>query len=612
MLLGHRTSWFLPVFEVRWFSGEHINQTMKVKNRQDFPNITASIFSFSIYHEVWYRIGVHVMSGQLLNIYRDGCMSGSGYRALILMPSCLAALVFVLQLPALSLSAELFSTAQVCAFCHTSGNQALIDSRGNDLSIFRDWGSTMMANSFRDPLFRAKLESEEKRNPSLSGIIEDKCLTCHAPMARTQFRRDGNAVYTLAEAEHSDLAADGVSCTLCHQILSDALGEQESFSGGYMMDHRREIFGPYSQILAQPMLHHTGYLPRYGPQAGESELCATCHTLFTPYFNDDGTVAGTFPEQTPYLEWLNSDFSSAEQRRSCQDCHMPEIKEYIKITNRPPWYRVGQAPFWQHHFVGGNSFIIAMLAANDEALGAAAGQHQFDMTLKRVGQQLQERTAELDASIVEHDDNHILLDVRVTNKTGHKFPTGFPSRRAWLRVQVLDGRENSIFDSGKWNESGEILGEDKGYEPHYDVIAADDEVQIYEGVMADRNGTVTKTLLEAAAYVKDNRLVPAGFKKAGPMTAVTGPIGAVEGDNNFNGADNNQGSGDDIVSYRIALNGLPAPITVTASLLYQTVSPGFAEDLTSDDTPAVNRFAALYRVHRNQPLVIDSITVKSE
>ena len=52
--------------------------------------------------------------------------------------------------------AELFASSDECAFCHISGANSLIDSRGNDLSIAGDWSSTMMANSFKDPLFRAK------------------------------------------------------------------------------------------------------------------------------------------------------------------------------------------------------------------------------------------------------------------------------------------------------------------------------------------------------------------------------------------------------------------------------------------------------------------------
>lgn len=43
--------------------------------------------------------------------------------------------------------------------------------------------------------------------------------------------------------------------------------------------------------------------------------CATCHTLFTPYVDNEGNVAGEAPEQTPYLEWKNSIYPQQEIER---------------------------------------------------------------------------------------------------------------------------------------------------------------------------------------------------------------------------------------------------------------------------------------------------------
>ena len=62
------------------------------------------------------------------------------------------------------------------------------------------------------------------------------------------------------------------------------------------------------------------------------------------------------------------------------------------------------------------------------------------------------------------------------------------------------------------------------YEPHYDVITAADQVQIYEPIMGDTEGKVTYTLLRAATYLKDNRLLPGGADKAKlpPEIAVQG------------------------------------------------------------------------------------------
>jgi hypothetical protein len=235
--------------------------------------------------------------------------------------------------------AELFATSDECAFCHISGANSLIDSKGNDLSIAGDWSSTIMANSFKDPLFRAKVESEVSRTPQLAAEIEDKCLTCHAPMARNQAIRNGGRSYSMAEAEASPLAGDGVSCTLCHQIGDDGLGDEISFSGNYHIGDERTIFGPYKQVFANPMINHVNYLPTYGAQVDKPELCATCHTLFTPFVDEQGNIAGEFPEQTPYLEWLNSSYAVSDSYQSCQDCHMPRIDEPIRSAIVPPGTR---------------------------------------------------------------------------------------------------------------------------------------------------------------------------------------------------------------------------------------------------------------------------------
>ena len=46
------------------------------------------------------------------------------------------------------------------------------------------------------------------------------------------------------------LAVEGVSCTVCHQITADRLGQRASFNGGFTVDTktsmgRAGMFGPY-------------------------------------------------------------------------------------------------------------------------------------------------------------------------------------------------------------------------------------------------------------------------------------------------------------------------------------------------------------------------------
>lgn len=468
----------------------------------------------------------------------------------------------------------------------------------------------MMGNSFRDPLFRAKLESERERNPHLTEVIEDKCTTCHTPMAKIQAHWDGASYFTLAEAESSELAQDGVSCTLCHQIQDVYLGSSESFTGKYKIDDRRDIYGPYQNVMVGPMRNNVNYTPIYGRHVNESALCATCHTLFTPYVNDEGQVAGEFPEQTPYLEWLNSQYASGDNAKSCQDCHMPRIDEAIQISRRPPWFNNTQSPFWKHHFAGGNKFVLQMMRANASAIGATASDTQFQTTIQRTDQQLVQNTAEISIVSMERDRTGIRLTIAVKNLTGHKFPTGFPSRRAWLRVQMVDGLERTLFTSGDWTETGEIVGLDEGFEPHYDIITSSDQVQIYEGIMGDVKDQVTYTLLRGAKYLKDNRLVPQGYNFSGPMAPYTGLAGSVILDENFNKNSAQEGTGIDWVTYAIPIENAQFPIRIETQLLYQTASPRFIEDLMQNSTSAIIRFEQMYSLMNYEPVVIDSLSLQ--
>ncbi|MBK7942105.1 MAG: hypothetical protein IPJ87_09570 [Flavobacteriales bacterium] len=79
-----------------------------------------------------------------------------------------------------------FMASGNCEGCHGHDpmEYAGVDSNGVDVNVVDDWRSSMMANSARDPFWRAKVSHEGLVNPALQGIIEDKCTSCHAPMGR--------------------------------------------------------------------------------------------------------------------------------------------------------------------------------------------------------------------------------------------------------------------------------------------------------------------------------------------------------------------------------------------------------------------------------------------
>lgn len=501
-----------------------------------------------------------------------------------------------------------FSGPGICATCHT----ALKDETGADVSMPNMWRSTMMANAAKDPVWQAKVSSEVARLPQLKSDIEEKCTTCHMPMGKTQATTDNLPVAALGDGFYDpshplhEAAIDGVSCTLCHQVQDGNLGQEMSFSGGYIVDTKtnvpdRPIFGPYEQPVAEQMQGISGYTPIYSTHIGTSEHCGTCHNLYTPFVDAEGKVAGEFPEQTPYTEWEHSQYGA--EKISCQSCHMPKAKGGVVISIIPGNLDK-RAPFYQHFFVGGNAFMTQMLADHAEDLGVTAEAAHLNDTRVRVIDQIQNQTAQLMIERFDTEGEVLTASLRVTSSTGHKFPTSFPTRRAWLHVTVSDSTGKVVFQSGQPKDDGTITGnaadiDPTTYEPHYDVITLEDQVQIYEPIMGDSDGTVTYTLLRAGQYLKDNRLLPEGAKKEQlpPDIAVYGK--AAE-DPNFI-------SGSDVVTYRIPVKGAQGPFTIQAELLYQPLSYPFVQDLLKDQTPLTIRFGTYYAKAGKAPLLVASI-----
>ena len=166
----------------------------------------------------------------------------------------------------------------------------------------------MMANSSRDPYWHAAVRRETIDHPEHAAAIEDECSICHMPMARTRAGALGLEGRVFANRPRSgggdtleaQLAADGVSCTVCHQISDERLGTPESFGGGFVMaapaaDGSRSIAGPFEVNDGHTALMRsaTGAQPTEAAHIRQSELCATCHTLTTEAFDADGNVVGS-------------------------------------------------------------------------------------------------------------------------------------------------------------------------------------------------------------------------------------------------------------------------------------------------------------------------------
>jgi hypothetical protein len=461
----------------------------------------------------------------------------------------------------------MFVTSHECGACHNG----LTTPAGEDVSIGVSWRASMMANSSRDPYWQAGVRRETLDHPQAAAEIEDECALCHMPMSRTKAhaeKRHGEIFAHLPFAASTDeddrLAADGVSCSVCHQIGPERLGTRESFNGGFVLaqptpEGRRQMLGPYE---VDP-----------------------CHTLYTKALGPKGDVLGELPEQVPYLEWQHSAF---RQERSCQACHMPEIAQPTRIASVLGEDRTGVR---RHTFLGGNFFMLRMLNRYRHELGVEALPQELEAAAGATIAQLQQQTASVTIAPAEGGAGQLAIDVTVRNLTGHKLPTAYPSRRVWLHFTVRDRDGQVVFESGAIEASGAIRGNDNDddgsrFEAHYAEIRSGDEVQVYESVMRDVNGAVTTGLLRGTAYVKDNRLLPRGFDKATAIPDIA-VRGAAQQDPDFVAES-------DRVRYVVNALGRRAPFQVVAELRYQPISFRWAQNLRAYDATETRRFVTWY------------------
>lgn len=554
-----------------------------------------------------------------------------------------------------------FLAAADCGQCHTasvpgdspavlrmpdlqvSANEPSPD--GADISPFFDWKSTVMANAFTDPYFRANMAHEAETFPHLAGFIEDKCLTCHSPMARTHAHQTGvsleqdascllnDGCYRAESAVEEPPAREGVSCTACHQITDSVLdgsGYPDGVhSGHYDIAAADEagaftIYGPYQSPSGNAMQNRVGFTPQYGLQMADSRQCASCHELYTPTIDvaTDQPDGEDFPEQTPYTEWLNSDFGpQGSQTTSCQQCHMarPEVSDSFltRIAVRPDgsvnlgWPE--RSPYSSHVMVGGNTWLLETLELFRGELGRETINAEGEFTAAADRTRAFLKTA---ASVTSANagiaGNQLAFDLTIHNHSGHKLPTSFPARRMWLATRVTDAAGNVVFESGFPDDDHRLsldetftseaclaakkpAGFDSSgcYQPHINLVTASGDIPVYEVVLGATDDEITHILLYAAERLKDNRIPPVGFDDATVPEDIR-PRG-IGTDPNFNAVQ----LGQDTVAYRLAIpDSVSLPLSVESTLYYQSIKPTFIDGLHGEH-PWVGEFAGA--VEANPP-----------
>jgi hypothetical protein len=456
-----------------------------------------------------------------------------------------------------------------------------------------------MANSSRDPYWQGSVRRETIDHPQATADIQDECSHCHMPMSYYEAHWNSKTSEVFSHLpfnphKRGDMeAADGVSCSVCHQISKKNLGTRASFVGNFVIDppEVRNVHperGPFVIDTGHQRVMQSstgGFVPGEGAQIRDSALCATCHTLYTTALDRNGNRVGTLPEQMPYLEWQHSDYGG---KKSCQSCHMPEVQGDTPVTAVFGQLRQGAR---HHDFVGANFLMLRILSDYRDDLSVTALPQELNTASERTVNFLKSQSARVSIPKVEASAGKLHADVLVENLTGHKLPTAYPSRRAWLHVIIRDCNGRTVFESGALNPDGSIKGNSNDadptrFEPHRREITSSDQVEIYEPILKDAEGRVTTGLISAVGYLKDNRLLPSGFDKssAEPDVAVMGDAAQ---DPNFSDEGN-------LVRYSAGVDLSSGPFHIEAELWYEPIGFRWAHNLGAYQAMEPQRLVKYY------------------
>jgi hypothetical protein len=434
------------------------------------------------------------------------------------------------------------------------------------------------------------------------------------------------------QQKYGALARDGVSCTACHRIAEQDLGTESSFTGNFVSGPPTELYGPYEDVATAAMENALGITPSVAAQTASSDLCGSCHNILLPVFDNDGTRTGFRYEQTTHLEWLNSDYAPGRSRaQSCQDCHMPtrfegeppsfevanfESNEYPPTTNRLPDSDIELTQrdhFARHSLHGLNLFLNQMFQQFPLLLGFRQAERftrtKLDyppllLAQDSMNDMAQEQTASVEVRTLERTaDGHLRVVVRVTNRAGHFLPSGVGFRRVFVELLVRDAGGEVLWASGRTNELGaivagrteEVLASEQPlrfpaapFQPHYQTITAEDQVQIYEEVVADSAGNRTTSFLHRVHELKDNRIRPDGYDprfyesyESPYIRELAETPGQAANDPYYT---NPKLTGADEIEYRIALDAaaLERVDRVEVSLYDQSIPPAYLQERFRD------------------------------
>ncbi|MBV9926924.1 MAG: cytochrome P460 family protein [Acidobacteria bacterium] len=497
---------------------------------------------------------------------------------------------------------------------------------------------------------------------------------------------------------------------------------EKAITGEFTVGEPGELYGPFKddEIVTDPMNNSLAVKPKHDPYIRSARMCGSCHTINLPVVdwkqpaprnaaNQPQPLTHSSLEQLTYLEWLNSgyqnEYGGGPRAQTCQECHMrssyrnaagtlavPLIQQPIAAVEDdrypategrlPPektHVRIRESGYARHQLQGLNVPLLEMFRQYMErgyANGAnllsnpILGLRQNDYmqpvadnlpnAIDAFVEQAANSTADVSLSPFQVSGRKLTAEVLVTNKAGHRFPSGVGFRRGFLEVRVVDtggGKERTVWCSGCTDSLGVITDGEGGkplpselfepygpgrkpersdypaqcrdvtpqqYQPHFwgtrFPITRQDQAQVYEEIDLNADCLITSSFIRRDFVIKDNRLLPFGWTEQGP----SGPDGRgvipkeflepthaekVWGDPRYE-----DGSGTSLVRYEIVLPpGVdPRNVRVSATLYYQSIPPHYLHDrfTQAPDSAATRRLYYLTSNLRTQGTPLENWKVK--
>jgi hypothetical protein len=471
-------------------------------------------------------------------------------------------------------------TNESCASCHASDTGKLASD------TYR--GSLMSLSSY-DPVFLAALEIAEVDAPDVSIL----CVRCHFPagVLMGRGRADENGFYERDQ--------EGVACDLCHRMeVPEPTVERRPLSGlvpgnaqFYIAPYAGTKTGTYDTDV------RIGHESEGSPLFTDSMICGTCHDV-TDILVEQKTMGGeplgrAMPVERTYTEWSQSAFARVmEEGKSCQDCHMKtlDVAPTAVVSSMVPPDR----EVHDHHLVGSSVAVPLMIAEWSLEEDAPAYLKDIAPIMEETSDlaraQLENDSADLDAIALEQTDDGPVLRVRVTNRTGHKLPTGYSEgRRMFLSSFVVDDDGECGPRTGTMDpETCEFRGDEPPEGLWEIILGQEGEDHTFHFALADR-------------IQVDSRIPPMGFRP----NEETKPVG-------YEFEVNDDGSLAHWDDTLVPLGDSPSwPVTVTARLEFQSTTGDFLRFLVNTAERNGEHLARLWeKAGGGPPVLMREITVR--